>query len=485
MANREFRVVVAGAGVSGLFMAETLKRARIDFAVYGKAGEVGGTWRDNTFPGLFVYVLSRQYEFPFQPNYGWSRKYAPATEIWAYIKKVARDRGLTKFIRFNQEIVAARFTDGRWHINTAGGETDAADVFVCATGFLHQPLFPDIPGRESFAGPSFHSSQWSHAVPYAGKRWGVIGSGASGVQITEALAWAGCDVTQFIRRAQWVHIRENPYSTWYERLKLRLPFAYRREQRRLWQFINQSDRWRLEPGPQREAMEREFVSYLDCIREPELKRKLTPDYNLGCTRIPKSDRNYYEAVQLPNAHIVKGEIARIVPDGVVMTDGTQVGLDVLVYATGFDAHGYMRPMTVTGLNGTTIAEAWKDKIYSYGGIALPGFPNLFMLYGPFAPVNNVPVPLGLDQEIACIMRLIAEARTRRAAVAPTVAATEKFLARLGAAFPGTVWVGGCQNWYTGDQSTPVLWPLPQSEHKAFFDEVSTEDFQFILTGRGG
>jgi cation diffusion facilitator CzcD-associated flavoprotein CzcO len=305
------------------------------------------------------------------------------------------------------------------------------------------------------------------------------------VQITETLAWAGCDVTQFIRRAQWVHIRDNPYSTWYERLKLRLPFAYRREQRRLWQFINQSDRWRLEPGPQREAMEREFVSYLDCIKEPELKRKLTPDYNLGCTRIPKSDRNYYEAVQLPNAHIVKGEIARIVPDGIVMADGTEVPLDVLVYATGFDAHGYMRPMTVTGLNGTTIGEAWKDKIYSYGGIALPGFPNLFMLYGPFAPVNNVPVPLGLDQEIACIMRLIAEARTRRAAVAPTVAATEKFLTRLGAAFPGTVWVGGCKNWCTGDQSTPVLWPLPQSEHKAFFDEVSTEDFQFILTGRGG
>jgi cation diffusion facilitator CzcD-associated flavoprotein CzcO len=471
-------------GVSGLFLAEKLKRARIDFAVYEKAGEVGGTWRDNAFPGLFVDVLSRQYEFPFQPNYGWSRKYASATEIWAYIKKVARDRGLTKFIRFNHEIVAARFTDGRWHIDTARGETDVADVFVCATGFLHQPLFPDIPGRESFAGPSFHSARWDHSVPYAEKRWGVIGSGASGVQITEALTWAGCDVTQFTRRAQWVHIRENPYSTRYERLKLRLPFAYRREQRRLWQFINESDRWRLEPGPQREAMEREFESYLDCIKDPELKRKLTPDYNLGCTRIPKSDRNYYAAVQLPNAHIVKGEIARIVPDGVVMADGTHVGLDVLVYATGFDAHAYMRPMTVTGLNGTTIAEAWKDKIYSYGGIALPGFPNLFMLYGPFAPVNNVPVPPGLDQEIACTMRLIAEARARRAAVAPTVAATEKFLTRLGAAFPGTVWVGGCKNWYTGDQGTPVLWPLPQSEHKAFFDEVSREDFQFIPTGQG-
>ena len=167
-----------------------------------------------------------------------------------------------------------------------------------------------------------------------------------------------------------------------------------------------------------------------------------------------------------------------------MADGTKVALDVLVYATGFDAHAYMRPMAVTGLNGTTIDEAWKEKIYSYGGIAVPGFPNLFMLYGPFAPVNNVPVPLGLDQEIACIMRLIAEARARRAAVAPTVAATEKFLARLGAAFPGTVWVGGCKNWYTSRQPTPVLWPFPQSAHKAFFEAVPTEDFQFIPTGAG-
>src|SRR5947209_799132 len=167
MADRKFRVVVAGAGVSGLFMAETLKRTRIDFAVYERAGEVGGTWRDNTFPGLFVDVLSRQYEFPFQPNYNWSRKYAPAAEIWAYIKKVARDRGLTKFIRFNEEIVAARFTDGRWHIETAKGKTDIADVFICATGFLHKPLLPDIGGRESFAGPSFHSSRWDHDVLYA------------------------------------------------------------------------------------------------------------------------------------------------------------------------------------------------------------------------------------------------------------------------------------------------------------------------------
>lgn len=483
MADRAFRVVVAGAGVAGLFMAEVLKRAGIDFTVYEKASEVGGTWRDNTFPGLFVDVLSRQYEFPFQPNYNWSRKYAPAAEILAYVKKVARDRRLTQFIRFNEEITGARFNDGKWSIETAKGRTDVADVFIAATGFLHKPVLPDIEGRECFAGPSFHSAHWDHSVPYEGRRWGVIGSGASGVQITEALAWAGCDVTQFIRRAQWVHIRDNPHSTWLERAKLRLPGFYEREQRRLWQTINKMDSWRLYPGPEREAMESEYRSYLGYIEDADLRAKLTPDYNLGCTRIPKSDRNYYQAVQLPNAHVVKGHIARIDPDGIVMADGSRVALDVLVYATGFDPHAYMRPMRVTGLNGVTIDEAWKNRIYSYGGIALPGFPNLFMLYGPFAPVNNVPVPLGLDQEIECIMRLIAEARARQAAIAPTEAATENFLARLDAAFPGTVWVGGCKNWYTSSQPNPVLWPFPQNRHKAFFAEVRLEDFQFIPFGQ--
>jgi cation diffusion facilitator CzcD-associated flavoprotein CzcO len=483
MAERKFRVVVVGAGIAGLFMTEKLTRAGIDFTVYEKAGDVGGTWRDNTYPGLYVDVLSRQYEFPFQPNYDWSRKYAPGTEIQAYIKKVAADRDLRRYIRFNEEIVEARFTGGRWRLTTATGETDEADVFIAATGFLHKPVLPQIEGRDSFAGPSFHSARWDHSIPVAGKRWGVVGGGASGVQITEALAWEDCDVTQFIRRAQWVHIRENPQSTWWQRALLRLPFAYRLRQRYLWKFINEADHWRLKPGPQRAAMEREFKKYLDAIRDPELKKKLTPDYHLGCTRIPKSDRNYYEAVQRPNVQIETGRIARIVPQGVEMADGTVRELDVLVYATGFDTHAYMRPMKVTGLNGATIDEVWQNRIFSYGGVALPGFPNLFMLYGPFAPVNNVPVPMGLDQEIGYIMRLIDVARERGVAVAPSVAATERFLARIGGAFPDTVWVG-CKNWYSDQQGTPILWPLPQNAHKAFFDEVALDDLELIPAAQG-
>jgi cation diffusion facilitator CzcD-associated flavoprotein CzcO len=479
--GRGFRVAVVGAGIAGLFMAEKLKRAGIDFTVYEKADEVGGTWRDNTYPGLYVDVLSRQYEFPFQPNYDWSRKYAPAGEIQDYIKKVADDRGLRQYIRFGVEIAAARFEAGRWQITSAAGESIVADVFIAATGFLNKPLYPAIEGRESFAGPAFHSARWDHGVPHRGNRWGIIGSGCSGVQITEALAWEGVEVAQFIRRAQWVHIRENPRTTWLHRLWLRLPFAYRHEQRKLWRFINLMDRWRLEPGPQRAAMEREFAGYLEAIEDPALKRKLTPQYHLGCTRIPKSDQNYYRAVQLPNVTVENRPIARIVPKGVELADGTLRELDVLVYATGFDTHAYMRPMAVTGQRGVTLGEAWQDRIYSYGGIALPGFPNLFMLYGPFSPVNNVPVPLGLDQEIGQIMRLIAMARERRVAVAPTAEAARRFVARLDAAFPGTVWVG-CKNWYSDRHGTPILWPLPQDEHKAFFERDAADDLELTPVG---
>jgi cation diffusion facilitator CzcD-associated flavoprotein CzcO len=318
-------------------------------------------------------------------------------------------------------------------------------------------------------------------VPHRGKSWGVIGSGCSGVQITEALAWEDVEVTQFIRRAQWIHIRENPETSLWHRLWLRLPGAYQKEQRRLWQFINVMDQWRLQPGAQRDGMEREFASYLDVIADPELKAKLTPAYKLGCTRIPKSDQNYYAAVQLPNVTVENRPIRRIVPAGVEFADGTVQKLDVLVYATGFDTHAYMRPMEVVGLGGATIAQAWKERIYSWGGIALPAFPNLYMLYGPFSPVNNVPVPLGLEQEIGAILRLIELSRDEHVAVAPTEDATQKFVARLDAAFPGTVWVG-CKNWYSDQHGTPILWPLPQEDHRAFFDHVARADLQLIPVG---
>lgn len=477
MSDHPFRAVVIGAGLSGLAAADHLRRAGIEFTVYERAGEVGGTWRDNTYPGLFVDVVSRQYEFPFQPNFDWSRKFAPGSEIQAYLVRVADDRGLRDAIRFNEEIVAAQFQAGRWHLKTAGGRSDVADLLVCAAGFLNTPVYPDIEGRERFAGPAFHSARWDHRVPLTGKRIGVIGSGASGVQITEALAHQDCRVTQFIRRAQWVHIRDNPAPTDEERARLREPGGYERIQRELWDGYSQADRWRVEPGALREQMQREFDGYLQVVKDPELRRKLTPAYHLGCTRIPKSDA-YYEAVQRPNVHIETTRIERIVPDGVQLADGAMHALDVLVYATGFDAHAYMRPMKVIGLDGVTIDELWQDGVYSYRGVALPRFPNFFMLYGPFAPVNNISVPLGLEQEIEYILRIVEIARQRGASVMPTAAATEQFVARLRAALPNTVWTG-CRNWYADQTGTPILWPLRQDEHPAMLRDLALHELEFV------
>lgn len=484
LAGRGYRVVVIGAGMAGLTAAEMLKNAGMDFTVYEKADEVGGTWRENTYPGLYVDVPSRLYEFPFQPH-PWSREFAPAAEIQEYITKVSHCRGLRKFIRFNEEVISAVFgADGRWHLTTAKGEKDIADAVLFGTGFLRVPILPEIEGRESFAGPAFHSSQWDHGIALRGKRWAVIGAGASGVQITEALAWEGADVTQFIRRAQWVQIRENPPKSWLENFLIRLPPAYRRMQKKAWDNYSVIDSWRLKPGPRREAVRKMYNGFIETIRDPELRRKLTPDYHLGCTRIPKSDRNYYEAIQLPNVRIESERISRIVPQGIVLADGRRIDVDVLVFATGYDAHAYMRPTKVTGLNGLTIDELWKDGSYAYRGVALPGFPNLFVLYGPFAPVNNVSVPIGLVQEMEYILRVLELGRRRQAAVMPTVAATQKFIGRIRDALPGTVWLG-CRNWYQDKQGIPVLWPLPQDDHAEMMKELVLEDLEFVPLTEAG
>ena len=476
-ARAEFRGAIIGAGISGLFMAERLLRAGIPFTIYEKASELGGTWRDNSYPGLYVDVLSRQYEFPFRPNYDWSRKFASQPEIQAYLLKVARERGWRRHIRFDTEIVEAVFDAGKWRLCTDAGETDIVDVLISATGFLREAKLPDIAGREDFAGSAFHSARWDHGVDLAGKRVGIIGSGASGIQIAETLAVSGVDVTHFVRRPQWIHVRDNPRSTLLGRLALRLPFAYRLRASHLWKWLGGMDLWRTQPGPARDAIAREFAKPLEAMRDAELREKLRPQMPVGCLRIPKSDKNYYAAIELPNAHVETRRIARIEPDGVRLDDGALLGFDTLVYATGFDAQAYMRPMRLKGRGGISIDTVWKDGVFSYRGVMLPDFPNFYMLYGPFSPVNNVPIPLGLEQQTDYIMRVIAAARARRAAVAPTRAATHQFVANIQAKLPDTVWTG-CPNWYRGDGDVEILWPFTQEEHRRMMRDVRVDDLEF-------
>jgi cation diffusion facilitator CzcD-associated flavoprotein CzcO len=339
---------------------------------------------------------------------------------------------------------------------------------------------PRVEGMQTFAGRSFHSSEWPSDLDITGKRIAVVGSGSSGIQMVCALAEMQCDVAQYVRTPQWIETIKNPKAGALTRLIGRLsPQLGRRLTERLTARIEQDPRlldprWKLEPGPERDAAQQALREDLDVIRDPELRAALTPDYSPGCKRIPKSPW-YYEAVQRPNVRVIRRGVDKICPEGIVAPDGTVEPFDVIVYATGFDTHAYCRPMTVTGLDGVSLDEIWgKDDVFSYRGVALPELPNFFMLNGPFSPVNNVFVPRTLDDETSWICKVLAAAAEDSCAFAPSEAATEEFVNWVAEAIPRTVWATGCENWYQGSGKIPVIWPWYDEEQTQMFLDVGLE-----------
>jgi cation diffusion facilitator CzcD-associated flavoprotein CzcO len=484
MAAKPFHVAVIGAGMSGLCVAKQLAERGFSFTVYEKADEVGGTWRENDYPGLYVDIPVSAYQLSFAPKYDWTRAYAPGPEIQRYLIGVADDYGLRQHIIFGVEFVRTTWTGAQWELLTADGRVLTADAVVSATGFLHVPTLPSVPGVESFAGPHFHSSGWPRGLDVTGKRVGVIGSGSSGIQIVSALAYRDCEVVQFVRTPQWIETVDNPELTeeMLERVT-REPGNGPQVLTELEDGINQDPRlrnpqWKLSPGPLREDAQQALREDLLVIRDPELRAKLTPDFPPGCKRIPKSPW-YYEAVQEPGVTVVRAGVERIEPTGAVTGDGTLYEFDIIVFATGFAGHAYMRPMQVLGLGGASLDEVWADGPFSYRGVAVPGFPNFFLLHGPFSPVNNVPVPKTLDDEIGYICRVLEHVSAEGVAAAPTEAATERFRLTLDEAIPQTVWFSGCDNWYKGHGRTPLIWPWFDTEHEAMFADLALADLEIV------
>jgi cation diffusion facilitator CzcD-associated flavoprotein CzcO len=472
------QIAIIGAGMSGLFLGYQLMQAGRPFTIYEKANEVGGTWRDNTYPGLHVDVITRSYEFPFARSRKWSRRYAPGAEIRSYLKSLARDLGIERHIVFGTEITAAVYREGSWTLTTGTGQEIEADVVFAGTGFLREPLIPNIEDRDSFAGPAFHSARWDHSVDLAGKRIGVIGTGSSGLQIVSELGKRGHDVTHFTRTPQWVQVKENPRISPVEKLLLAMPWLggyWDRQMAKLKVKTDGSENWRLRPGPEREEMTRRFLATMEAeIKDPELRAKLTPGYALGCKRVPKSP-DYYRVIQQPNVHPVFGPLTRIEPAGVVDGEGNLHELDVLVFATGFDSHAYMRPMNLVGIGGVTIDELWKDSVFSYRGVALPSMPNFFLLSGPFAPVNSLAIPGSLADEAGYLLRLLDVIDTDRVALAPTAEVTAKFCAEVAAAAELTTYAL-CDNWYRDRGGVPVLWPWTKAEHGRQFERLDRSEY---------
>lgn len=478
--NQPLKAAVIGAGMSGLFIGYHFQQAGYDFTIYEKRDAVGGTWDANTYPGLHVDVLTRNYEFPFARSFHWTKRYAPGSEVRTYLATFAKEQGLLDHTRFNTEVTNAVWIDGRWDITLSDGSTDRVDVLVAATGFLRVPSQPKVPGVETFAGRQFHSSQWDHSVNLADKsiRYAVVGTGSSGVQITTALGELGHDVTQMIRTPQWMQVKENPHYTLWEKFVMRVPALAKRYDEKMAELRVRTDgneTWRLVPGEDRAEMNQRFRDMLAReIPDPELRAKFTPTETLGVKRIAKT-ANYYRVVQQDNVTPVFSGIKQIVPEGIIDDEGALHEVDVIVWATGFDAHAYMRPMNVTGAEGLTIDEAWGQGVEAFKGVAVPGFPNFFLLCGPFAPVNSISIPTTLAHEVDYLMRLLAESVRTKQAFAPTAAATKEFIDEVREALPATTFSEG-DNWYSQKVGTPIIWPFTRQKHIDQYATLDLADF---------
>lgn len=460
-------------------MAATLLRAGIeDVVLLEKADRLGGTWRDNTYPGIACDVPSRFYQFTFAPNPDWSHRYSPGAEIQDYFAKVAEDLGVTPRIRFDTTVVATRWTGAAWSVTTDDGAVAEYDFVISATGILHHPRYPDIPGLADFAGPAFHSARWDHTVDLTDKRVGLIGTGSTGVQILSSLAGRVDRLTLFQRTPHWVVQLANPrFSRLTRWLHRRIPaydrFSY---------HVNRKMIEALSPALLHPGRARRFLTWLSHrqltrIADPELRRRLTPSTQPMCRRLIISP-GYYDAVQHPQVDVVTDRIERVEAGGVRTEDGTLHECDVLVLATGFDAHAYVRPMELVGPGGLTLTEAWAEGPRAYRTVAVPGFPNFFMLMGPNSPVGNYALTAIAETQATYVLAWIRRwQRGEFKTTTPSEAATEAYYRDVDGALPDTVWATGCDSWYLGQNGKPELFPWAPEHHREMLATVHEEEFE--------
>jgi cation diffusion facilitator CzcD-associated flavoprotein CzcO len=434
-----------------------------DFTVYEKADRVGGTWRENTYPGLSCDVPSHLYSYSFAPRADWSHRYAPGGEIHGYFEGVAREHAIDRHIRFGDEVTCCRFADGKWQLETAAGHRDEVDVVIAATGVLHHPNIPEFPGIETFEGKAFHSSRWDHGAPIDGARIGVIGTGSTAVQITSAIAARAAKYSLFQRTAQWV--LQVPNVQYDEEEKA----AMRSDPDKLaathWdlsaQFGNFAAAVVHADSPQMHELEELCRANLEeNVRDPSLRERLRPSYRAACKRLVVSP-DFYEAIQAPNAELVTSAIDRIEPKGVRTKDGRLHELDVLVLATGFKTHAFMRPMEVIGRDGVTLEQAWSDRPVAYLSISIPDLPNFFMLNGPNGPVGNFSLIEVAELQLAYIMQLVDRIEDGEGReISATQDALDEFEVARAEAAQDTIWITGCRSWYLDDRGIPAVWPWP-------------------------
>jgi cyclohexanone monooxygenase len=394
---------------------------------------------------------------------------------------VAERHDVERQIRYDSEVVAAEFVDGRWSVETTQGPQGAFDVVVTATGVLHHPVYPDIPGLADFAGAAFHSSRWDRTVDLAGKRVGVIGTGSTATQITAAIVDQVGHFSLFQRTAQWIMPAPNPHYTDDERAEFHAnPDLLEREYARLnrEQGVNFADAVIGENLEGYAKIEHLCIKNLAAsVRDPDLRRKLTPDYRVGCKRLIISEF-FYDAIQRPNAELVTETITGVEAAGVRTADGRLHELDVLVLATGFNTHQFFRPMTVRGAGGVTLEDAWAERNLGYMCVTTPGFPNWFMIGGPNSPIGNFSWLVTAENQLGYAMKLMDRLRAGNARqIAPKIEATRAFNDALAAKMGDTIWASGCRSWYLDAQGRVASWPWTYDTFLKDMSEPILEHFE--------
>lgn len=478
----DLRFIVIGAGMSGILAAIQLREAGFDdFVVYEKGAEVGGTWRENTYPGIECDVPSHFYSYSFALNPEWSHRFAPGDEIQRYFADIAQRYDVESRIRFEKEVTRCSFEQGRWHLEFADGATDVADFVIAATGVLHHPAMPDIEGLDTFAGSAFHSARWDHDVSLTGKRVGVVGTGSSATQIVSAIVSEVESLTLFQRTAQWITPIENEPYTEAERAEFRVNPAAMLEIREdaARAFADGFANHVVDASsPVLEVIHNTCVAHLESgVTDPELRDALRPDYRATCKRLVLSS-GFYPAIQHPAARLVTVDIERVEPAGVRTRDGRLHELDVLILATGFKVENFVRPMRVTGRDGVKLDDVWKHGPHAYLAISIPDFPNFFLLQGPSGPVGNFSLIEVAELQFAYVLKLVEEVRAGRCR---EISAAREALARYEAerreAAKGTIWASGCKSWYLDERGLPTAWPWTFDRFREEMAAPNLEDFE--------
>ena len=450
--DQKRRIAIIGSGFSGLCLAIQLKKAGIEsFTIFEKSDRLGGTWRDNTYPGAACDVPAFSYCFSFEQKTDWSRKWSPQAEIRDYMDHCARKYDVIRHIRFGTEIASARFDEreGVWHLRTSSGEEIAAEVLVSAVGQLNRPLIPDVPGLDRFQGQCFHSARWRHDCDLAGKRVAVIGNAASAIQFIPQIAPKVGHLSIFQRSANWMLPRgDRAYSAREKWCFTHVPLLARLYRWRLW--LQLELRFPLFRGNRflawavRRLAERNLR---DLVPDPRLRETLLPDYPIGGKRILISD-DYYQTFARENVELVTSGIDHLTENAIVTRDGVAHAVDVVILATGFQSTAFLAPMTIEGPNGLSLADEWADGARAYRGMTIPGFPNFFMMYGPNTNLGHNSIIFMIESQTRYILGAIRTLVTRDLAYLDLEPeAMRAYNERVQAELAKSVWAATGKSWY--------------------------------------